>query len=136
MPFGFLQSVVDFVTPKSIRNEQSLSDRLLNQNIIETVYDCGEKRYIQIEIERNQKRERETDLNILLTKCKRLLSFVETTKNESIFKKLVVFTEKVRQALYLGDDIQNLFHEFEQIEDITKKSSKSFKNLSDVTMMG
>lgn len=136
MPFGFLQSVVDFVTPKSIRNEQSLSDRLLNQNIIETVNDCGEKRYIQIEIERNQKRERETDLNILLTKCKRLLSFVETTKNESIFKKLVAFTEKVRQALYLGDDIQNLFHEFEQIEDVTKKSSKSFNNLSDVTMMG
>ena len=136
MPFGFLQSVVDLITPKPIRKERSLSDRILTQDIIETVNDCGEKRYIQIEIERNQKRERETDLNILLTKCKRLLSFVETTKNESIFKKLVVFTEKVRQALYLGDDIQNLFHEFEQIEDVTKKSSKSFKNLSDVTMMG
>jgi hypothetical protein len=136
MPFGFLQSVVDLITPKPIRKERSLSDRILTQDIIETVNDCGEKRYIQIENERNQKRERETDLNILLTKCKRLLSFVETTKNESIFKKLVVFTEKVRQALYLGDDIQNLFHEFEQIEDVTKKSSKSFKNLSDVTMMG
>ena len=136
MPFGFLQSIVDLITPKPIRKERSLSDRILTQDIIETVNDCGEKRYIQIEIERNQKRERETDLNILLTKCKRLLSFVETTKNESIFKKLVVFTEKVRQALYLGDDIQNLFHEFEQIEDVTKKSSKSFKNLSDVTMMG
>jgi hypothetical protein len=130
MPFGFIQSVVDFVTPKPIRKERSLSD----QDIIETVNDCGEKRYIQIE--RNKKRERETDLNILLTKCKRLLSFVETTKNESIFKKLVTFTEKVRQALYLGDDIRDLFHEFEQIENITKKSSKSFKNLSDVTMMG
>ena len=136
MPFGFLQSVVDLITPKPIRKERSLSDRILTQDIIETVNDCGEKRYIQIENERNQKRERETDLNILLTKCKRLLSFVETTKNESIFKKLVVFTEKVRQALYLGDDIQNLFHEFEQIEDVTKKSSKSFKNLSDITMMG
>ena len=132
MPLGFIQSVVDFVTPKPIRKERSLSD----QDIIETVNDCGEKRYIQIETERNKKRERETDLNILLTKCKRLLSFVETTKNESIFKKLVVFTEKVRQALYLGDDIRDLFHEFEQIEDITKKSSKSFKNLSDITMMG
>ena len=136
MPFGFLQSVVDLITPKPIRKERSLSDRILTQDIIETVNDCGEKRYIQIENERNQKRERETDLNILLTKCKRLLSFVETTKNESIFKKLVVFTEKVRQALYLGDDVQNLFHEFEQIEDVTKKSSKSFKNLSDITMMG
>ena len=136
MPFGFIQSIVDFVAPKPIRKERSLSDRILTQDIIETVNDCGEKRYIQIETERNKKRERETDLNILLTKCKRLLSFVETTKNESIFKKLVAFTEKVRQALYLGDDIQNLFHEFEQIEDITKKSSKSFKNLSDITMMG
>ena len=132
MPLGFIQSVVDLITPKPIRKERSLSD----QDIIETVNDCGEKRYIQIETERNKKRERETDLNILLTKCKRLLSFVETTKNDSIFKKLVVFTEKVRQALYLGDDIRDLFHEFEQIEDITKKSSKSFKNLSDVTMMG
>jgi len=108
---------------------------LSDQDIIETVNDCGEKRYIQIETERNKKRERETDLNILLTKCKRLLSFVETTKNESIFKKLMAFTEKVRQALYLGDDIRYLFHEFEQIENITKKSSKSFRNLSDITMM-
>ena len=132
MPLGFIQSVVDLITPKPIRKERSLSD----QDIIETVNDCGEKRYIQIETERNKKRERETDLNILLTKCKRLLSFVETTKNESIFKKLVVFTEKVRQALYLGDDIRDLFHEFEQIENITKKSSKSFNNLSDVMMMG
>ena len=136
MPFGFIQSIVDFVAPKPIRKERSLSDRILTQDIIETVNDCGEKRYIQIETERNKKRERETDLNILLTKCKRLLSFVETTKNETIFKKLVVFTEKVRQALYLGDDIRDLFREFEQIEDITKKSSKSFKNLSDITMMG
>ena len=136
MPFGFLQSVVNLIAPKPIRKERSLSDRILTQDIIETVNDCGEKRYIQIETERNKKRERETDLNILLTKCKRLLSFVETTKNETIFKKLVVFTEKVRQALYLGDDIRDLFREFEQIEDITKKSSKSFKNLSDITMMG
>ena len=136
MPFGFVQSIVDLITPKPVRKERSLSDRILTQDIIETVNDCGEKRYIQIENERNQKRERETDLNILLTKCKRLLSFVETTKNESIFKKLVVFTEKVRQALYLGDDIQGLFREFEQIENITKKSSKSFHNLSDVMMMG
>ena len=122
MPFGFIQSVVDFVTPKPIRKERSLSD----QDIIETVNDCGEKRYIQIENERNQKRERETDLNILLTKCKRLLSFVETTKNESIFKKLMAFTEKVRQALYLGDDIRDLFHEFEQIENTTTVENWKF----------
>ena len=80
MPFGFIQSIVDLITPKPIRKERSLSDRILTQDIIETVNDCGEKRYIQIETERNQKRERETDLNILLTKCKRLLSFVDNKK--------------------------------------------------------
>lgn len=136
MPFGFLQSIVNLIAPRPIQQQESLVERIVNCEIVETVNDCGEKRYIQIDIERNQKRERETDLNILLTKCKRLLSFVETTKNESIFKKLVAFTEKVRQALYLGDDIRDLFHEFEQIENTTKKSSKSFKNLSEITMMG
>jgi hypothetical protein len=136
MPFGFLQSIVNLIAPRPIQQQESLVERIVNGEIVEAVNDCGEKRYIQIDIERNKKRERETDLNILLTKCKRLLSFVETTKNESIFKKLVAFTEKVRQALYLGDDIRDLFHEFEQIENTTKKSSKSFKNLSDITMMG
>jgi hypothetical protein len=75
---------------------------LSDQDIIETVNDCGEKRYIQIETERNKKRERETDLNILLTKCKRLLSFVETTKNESIFmslNKLKILQKKVPSLL-------------------------------------
>tara|TARA_B000000477_G_scaffold1567_1_gene1477 strand:- start:3966 stop:4361 length:396 start_codon:yes stop_codon:yes gene_type:complete len=130
MPFGFLQSIVNFVAPRLIQQQASLADRLIKGDVIEATNECGEKRYIQIENERE-----EADLNILLTKCKKLLSFVETTKNESIFKKLVTFTEKVRLALYLGDDIRNLFHEFEQIENITKRSSKSFRNLSDAMTM-
>lgn len=130
MPFGFLQSIVNFVAPRLIQQQASLADRLIKGDVIEATNECGEKRYIQIENERE-----EADLNILLTKCKKLLSFVETTKNESIFNKLVTFTEKVRLALYLGDDIRNLFHEFEQIENITKRSSKSFRNLSDAMTM-
>ena len=35
----------------------------------------------------------------------------------------------------IGDNIRDLFHEFEQIENTTKKSSKSFRNLSDVMTM-
>tara|TARA_B100000073_G_scaffold300539_1_gene266991 strand:- start:5462 stop:5857 length:396 start_codon:yes stop_codon:yes gene_type:complete len=130
MPFGFLQTIVNFVAPRLIQQQASLADRLIKGDVIEATNECGEKRYIQIQNERE-----EADLNILLTKCKKLLSFVETTKNESIFKKLVTFTEKVRLALYLGDDIRNLFHEFEQIENITKRSSKSFRNLSDAMTM-
>ena len=132
MPFGFVQSIVDLITPKPIQKERSLSD----QDIIETVNDCGEKRYIQIETKRNKKRERETDLNILLTKCKRLLSFVEITKHEPTFTKMVNFIGKVRQAKYRGDTITPLLEEFDKIEKIAKKGSRSFNNLSGITMLG
>lgn len=124
MPFSFLRSFVNFVAPQPV------------SNIIEAVNDCGEKRYIEIEVERNYQRERQQDLEILLTKCKRLLSFVERNDDLQVFDKMAHFIEKVRQAKYRGDDIQGLFHEFETIEQSVKKGSKSFKNLSHVTMMG
>ena len=124
MPFSFLRSFVNFVAPQPV------------SNIIEAVNDCGEKRYIEIEAERNYQRERRQDLEILLTKCKRLLSFVERTDDLQVFDKMAHFVEKVRQAKYRGDDIQGLFHEFETIEQSVKKGSKSFKNLSHATIMG
>ena len=40
------------------------------------------------------------------------------------------FVVKVRQAKYRGDNIQYLFHEFEEIEKDVKKSSRSSMNLS------
>jgi hypothetical protein len=124
MPLGFLHSIADFFAPKPV------------SNIIEAVNDCGEKRYIEIEAERNYQQERQQDLEILLTKCKRLLSFVERTDDVQVFEKMAYFVVKVRQAKYRGDDIQGLFHEFETIEKSVKKSSKSFKNLSHAMMMG
>ena len=124
MPFGFLHSIADFFAPKPV------------SNIIEAVNDCGEKRYIEIEAERNYQQERQQDLEILLTKCKRLLSFVERTDDVQVFEKMAYFVVKVRQAKYRGDDIHDLIEEFEEIEKSTKKSSKSFKNLSHAMMMG
>lgn len=124
MPFGFLHSIADFFAPKPV------------SNIIEAVNDCGEKRYIEIEAERNYQQERQQDLEILLTKCKRLLSFVERTDDVQVFEKMAYFVVKVRQAKYRGDDIHDLIEEFEKIEQSVKKSSKSFKNLSHAMMMG
>ena len=88
-----------------------------------------------MEVERNYQQERQRDLEILLTKCKRLLSFVERTDDLQVFDKMASFVVKVRQAKYRGDDIQGLFREFEEIEKNTKRSSKSFRNLSKVVMM-
>lgn len=123
---NLFQAVVGFFAPKP-----SFSI----PRVIEAVNDCGEKRYIEMEVERNYQQERQRDLEILLTKCKRLLSFVERTDDLQVFDKMAHFVVKVRQAKYRGDDIQGLFREFEEIEKNTKRSSKSFRNLSKMVMM-
>jgi hypothetical protein len=103
-------------------------------SIIEAYNECYEKRYI--EIERNIQMERGMDLEVLITKCKRLLSFVETRGVLQTFdRRMKNFVEKVRQAKYRGDDITYLFREFEDIENNVKKSSKSFDNLSYVRII-
>ena len=89
-----------------------------------------------MEIERNIQMERQQDLEILLTKCRRLLSFVERTDDLQTFDKMTRFVVKVRQAKYRGDDIRGLFQEFEEIEKTIKKTSRSSMNLSKMTMMG
>jgi len=127
---GYLRSIVNFFAPKFVSPEQeSLVERILNKEVIETVNDCGEKRYI--EMEREAHIERRKNLDILLSKCKRLLSFVELTRNERMYTKIQSFIVRVRQALYKGDDIVPLFDEFEKIKDYTKRGSKTFSNLSD-----
>ena len=124
---NLFQTIFGFFAPKP---EQGVTSRL-----IEAVNECGEKRYIEMEMERNYQQERQRDLEILLTKCKRLLSFVERTDNLQVFEKMAHFVVKVRQAKYRGDDIQEMFREFEEIEKNIKRSSKSFRNLSKVAMM-
>ena len=124
---NLFQTIFGFFAPKP---EQGVTSRL-----IETVNECGEKRYIEMEMERNYQQERQRDLEILLTKCKRLLSFVERTDDLQVFEKMAYFVVKVRQAKYRGDDILGLFREFEEIEKIIKRSSQSFRNLSNVAMM-
>ena len=121
------QTVVNFFAPRP--------STFIKPVLIEAVNDCGEKRYIEMEVERNYQQERQRDLEILLTKCKRLLSFVERTDDLQVFDKMAHFVVKVRQAKYRGDDIQGLFREFEEIEKNTKRSSKSFRNLSKMVMM-
>lgn len=101
--------------------------------VIEALNECDELRYI--EMERTHYTDRQKDLEILLTKCKRLLSFVERIDNIEMFERMINFVDKVRQAKYRGDDIRDLFHEFEKIQKIIKKTSKSFKNLSHATLM-
>jgi transcriptional regulator of aromatic amino acid metabolism len=111
---NFIHSVAVFFAPKPVR-----------VRILEAVNDCGEKRYIEME------RDRREDLNILFTKCKKLLSFITKNKwDDDAYKRLVKLIENVRLAMYKEDDITPLIEEFESIENFFKKSSRSSMNLS------
>ncbi len=134
MPFGFIQSILDFLTPKHVQRKKSMTELMTRTSVIETRNECNEKRYIQIDREIHV--ERNVDLEILITKCKRLLSFVEMKGKNGNYSMMIDFVDRVRQAKYRGDDIKHLFKEFETIENKIKKSSKSFDNLSRMRMIG
>lgn len=133
MPFGFLHSIIDFVTPKPVSHEKSLTERLLKGDVIEAVNECGEKRYIQIRHETHAERKR--NLEVLLTKCIKLLSSV-TLKDDMRrrYVRIVKLTERVREAMYRADDITDLVIEYEELQRNVNKASSSFRNLSDAAV--
>ena len=127
----FLHSLSDFFTSRPVRKSTSLTEKLINYTTIETTNDCGEKRYL--EVPRPRSRERRENLEVLLTKCKRLLSFVmkkDPTTDASF--KIIQLSDRVRMSLYMDDDITPLFDEYEEFEKRYKKNSKSPMNLSSI----
>jgi hypothetical protein len=105
----FLHSLADFFAPRPV---QSHIERLSKYMVIEALNDCGEKRYI--EMHKPTSVERRENLEVLLTKCKRLLSFVTKKKyDEDISYKVINLSDRVRQAMYMNDDIAPLFDDFE-----------------------
>lgn len=107
------------------------SDRVSKFTVVEAINDCGEKRYL--EVPKPASTERRENLEVLLTKCKRLLSFVTKKKcDDELSYKVIDLSERVRSAMYRNDDITPLFDDFDIFEKMIKKSSKSCVNLSSV----
>ena len=124
----FLHSLADFFAPQPVRSH---SERLSKYTVIEAVNDCGEKRYL--EVPKPASMERRENLEVLLTKCKRLLSFVTKKKcDEDISHRVIDLSDRVRRAMYMNDDITPLFDDFDIFENLVKKNSKSSMNLSSV----
>ena len=116
---NLFQTVIDFFAPKP--------PVVAKRKLIEAVNDCGEKRYIEIE----RVVDRRENLEVLFTKCKRLMSFVKKKKwNETMYIRIVDLSDRVRLSMYKNDDILPLFEEFESVENFFKRSSKSQLNLS------
>ena len=133
MPFNIIRSIVDFITPKIVSDEESMYERILSGNVIKAKNECGETRYIQIRLETQVERRR--SLEILLTKCKKLISSV--TLKDHIHKRyirIVKLTERVRKAMYMADDITDLVIEYEELERDVNKASSSFRNLSEAAI--
>lgn len=104
----------------------------MTNDIIITVNECNEKRYIKMS--KNENIERREQLEVLFTKCKRLLSFVKTKRFLNMYcNKLMDFSSRVKQAIQMSDDdVSSLVDEFYTIENQVKRSSRSFRNLSDI----
>ena len=132
--FDYLRKVVSVFTQEPVRPEMSLADKLLSRELIETTNDCGEKRYI--EVAKSERGERRVTLEILLTKCKRLLSFVakKSYVNDE-YMDVLEMHDKIRNAMYKDDDITPLIEEFERVQNVMKRSSRSFKDLSSAHLL-
>ena len=127
MPFGFLHSITDFFTPKPV----SLREKNTVGKLIEAVNDCGEKRYIEVAAERNYHQERQQDLEILLTKCKRLLSFVESRGLENKFATtLIDFGNEIEFYVQNKCDLEPMFEKYEKIKKVIKGNYMSSSHLS------
>jgi len=116
---NLFQAVVGFFAPKP--------PLVAKRKLIEAVNDCGEKRYIEVE----RVVDRRENLEVLFTKCKRLMSFVKKKKwDETMYTRVVKLHDNIRLSMYKNDDILPLFEEFESVENFFKRSSKSRMNLS------
>jgi hypothetical protein len=125
----FLYSLADFFAPKPVCRTPGLNEKLNNYIVIKATNECGEKRYIEIRKPRSQ--ERRENLEVLLTKCNRLLSFVmKKDRVTDVSFKILQLSDRIRMSMYMDDDITHLLDEFDEFEKHYKKTSRSYINLS------
>ena len=138
---GYLRSIVNFFAPQFISPErESLAERILNKEVIETVNDCGEKRYI--EVARESSAYHKERLDVLAAKCEKLHSFVtrmeshgkiSETKAKTFYTEMFRLRLKVRDGMVHGANAKladELVEKYEMLEKLMKGSaSKSFRDL-------
>ena len=105
---------------------------MIQNDLIETVNEVGEKRYI--EMPKNTYTSRRDKLEILLKKSQSLLDFcLKMRKSEDDMSwDLVNLIDRARASQYRNDDIKPLFDEFEGIEKRGKRRSMSYLNLTNI----
>lgn len=103
---------------------------MIRGDLIETVNEVGEKRYI--EIPKSEYTSRRDKLEILLKKSQSMLDFCLKMRksDDDMSWKLINLIERARVSQYRNDDIKPLFNEFENIKKRCKRGSMSNVNLA------
>ena len=128
--FEILQSLYELVTPKPVQTKRTFYEQMSRYDIIETINEVGEKRYI--EVPKNNHSLRRENLEILLKQSQSLLNFCLKMRkiDDDVSYELVKLIERARVSQYRDNDIGPLFDEFEEIKRYCKKGSKSSIDLS------
>tara|TARA_Y100000389_G_scaffold128336_1_gene125755 strand:- start:816 stop:1295 length:480 start_codon:yes stop_codon:yes gene_type:complete len=136
---GYLRTIFSFFTPKFVSaDSESLAERILNKEVIKTINECGELRYIEVIKQVEQSKER---LEILEAKCQRLHSFATRINPRRKLKLKVLrdLLQRVKNGQNYGAStiiVDELYQEYEELDRILRGSaSKSFTNLNSALYM-
>ena len=122
---NLLHALFGFSSSESSHKTRMFTDYLLNYTIIKAKNDCDEERFLAEEKENDQ------DLDILVTKCKRLLSFVESRGLQKKYTQtLVEFGNEIEHCVQIQKSVEPLFDRYEEIKKMIKGNSMSSTHLS------
>tara|TARA_R110002153_G_scaffold106868_1_gene246433 strand:+ start:1044 stop:1505 length:462 start_codon:yes stop_codon:yes gene_type:complete len=123
---NLLKSLYDIL---KISTKIKKREELEKHIIIEAVNECGEKRYIQVKKPIDS--ERLENARILYRKSKKLISFLSrSSADDETFRMVLDLHEKIKNARYTNEDVDDLFDEFEEMKKNIKRMSISNMNLS------
>jgi|SRR5210317_854559 hypothetical protein len=124
---GILQALLGYTfTTKESQNEKKMfTEFLLKYDVVKAMNECDEERIIAFE------KEPDHELNILVTKCKRLLSFVESRGLENKFATtLIDFGNEIEFCVQNKCDLEPMFEKYEKIKKVIKGNYMSSSHLS------
>lgn len=123
---NLLKSLYDIL---KISTKIKKREELEKHIIIEAVNECGEKRYIQVKKPIDS--EQLENIRILYRKSKKLISFLSrSSADDETFRMVLDLHEKIKNARYTNEDVDDLFDEFEEMKKNIKRMSISNMNLS------
>ena len=104
-----IQAVFGNFTDRTKDDDVSFSDYLAKYDVIRATDECNEARYIAVEMDCQT-----TEVTVLLTKVKRLLSFVK--RKPSLNRKYAPMLKQFHHEIEMTDDIEPMFLKYDTMK--------------------